>query len=207
MKTKLISFLKFSLIATALVGLVYVTGCNDDDEPVVDPLVGDYKLTAATYLGLFNPADGTTTEVAMNIVQLGDIPVNSPISSLVEGVLNGVSECVGSDGATPDPTQVQIEFRADGTLWFTCDGEGDASSGTWTKADATTVTLNISATDNIPTGLSLTMSNTVVAGSNLGARIDGFPMPKDLSLALGTALPDDGGPNIQILSINMTITK
>jgi len=207
MKTQFNYFLKLSLMATVLAGLVFVTACNDDDEPTVDPLVGNYKLNAATYLGLYNPADGSTAAVTMNIVPIGDIPVNAPISSLVEGVLNGVSECVASDGVTPDPTQVQIEFRADGTLWFTCDGVGDTQSGTWTKVDATTVTLNISPTDNIPTGLSLTMSNFVVAGSNLSGRIDGFPMPKDLTLPLGSPLPDDGGPNIQLLSLTMVLVK
>ena len=201
------NFMKKGLMLMALVGLVFVTSCDKDDDPVVDPVVGNYKLSSVTYLGLFNPADGSTIEVAMNIVQIGDIPVGAPISELAAGVLNGVSECTGSDGVTPDPSQVQIEFREDGSLWFTCDGTGDTASVTWTQTDATTITLNISPTDNIPTGGSLIMSGVVIAGSNLSGRLDGFPMPKDLTIALGAALPDGGGPNIQLLSINMVITK
>lgn len=207
MKTQFNYFLKFSLMATVLAGLVFVTSCNDDDEPTVDPLVGDYKVSAATYLGLFNPADGSTAEVAMNIFPLGDIPVNSPIKDLVAGVLNGVPECVAGDGVTPDASQIQIEFRADGSLWFTCNGVGDEQSGSWTKVNDTTVTLDISPTDNIPTGLSLTLSNVVIAGSNLTGRIDGFPMLKDLTLPLGAPLPDEGGPNIQLLSLTVVLAK
>lgn len=200
--------MKKGLLALALVGLVFVSSCNNDEEPTVDPLVGNYKLTSAIYLGLFNPADGSTAEVSMSIAPIPDeIPPTAPITELIAGVLNGVSECVASDGVTPDASQVQIEFRADESLWFTCDGEGAESSGTWSRADATTVTLNIAPTDNIPTGLSLTLSNIVIAGSNLSGRIDGFPMVKNLAFALGAPLPDEGGPNIQILSITMVLTK
>ena len=202
------NFMMKGLFLLALGGMVFVSSCNDDDDPVVDPLVGNYKLTSAIYLGQYNPADGSTSEVSMSIAPIPDeIPPTAPITELIAGVLNGVSECVGSDGVTPDASQVQIEFREDGSLWFTCDGEGAESSGSWSKADATTVTLNIAPTDNIPTGLSLTLSNIVIAGSNLSGRIDGFPMPRHLGYDLGAPLPDEGGPNIQILSISMVITK
>ncbi len=70
------NFMKKGLLFFALASMVFVTSCNDDDEPAVDPIVGNYKLTSATYLGLFNPADGSTAEVAMNVIPLGDIPVN-----------------------------------------------------------------------------------------------------------------------------------
>ena len=86
------NFMKKGLLFFALASMVFVTSCDDDDEPTVDPIVGNYKLTSATYLGLFNPADLSTAEVPMNVVPLGDIPVGSPISDLIEGVLNGVSE-------------------------------------------------------------------------------------------------------------------
>ena len=47
MKRHFITLMKVSILSSALVGMLIMSGCGDD-EPTTDPLVGKYRLTNAT---------------------------------------------------------------------------------------------------------------------------------------------------------------
>ena len=78
-----------------MAGLVFITGCGEDDPVEVDPLVGNYKLSSAIYLGLFNLTDLTTDEVPMTVQ-----PQSSPVS---KPVIPGLTSTTTVDRQWPGP--------------------------------------------------------------------------------------------------------
>ena len=204
MKTKLISFLKFSLIASALVGLVYVTGCDSDDDPEVNPFVGNYTFSTATYLGFATPT-GIEADTAFVIVPTGvaepptttlAFPPGSDIGSIVSQVVYGIIDCSSDE-------QVRIELRADFALWYTCADESAEAelAGTWTVNEtAGTLSLNI---DSEAIGqLSIVLNDVDLSNNILSGTIVGFPIPKD-----ATADPLLSPANLQIIAFEAEFIK
>ena len=122
------------------------------------------------------------------------ITVNSDMTAFAAGVLNGVPECT-------DATATTIEFRTDGTLWFSCNGDDAAQSGTWERDDtAGTVTLSIAPTTAIPTGLALVIADFTVNAATLSGTVAGFPLPNDVTMDLSAT-------NLQLVTTSVVLAK
>ena len=123
------------------------------------------------------------------------IAVNDDVTAFVAGVLNGIPECA-------DASETTIEFRVDGTLWFSCNGADASQSGTWERSTEA-ITLSIFATPAIPTGLTLIISGYTLTSTTIVGTIAGFPLPLDVTQDLGAGTP----PNIQFITANVTLAK
>ncbi|MCH8233633.1 MAG: hypothetical protein IIB82_13455 [Bacteroidetes bacterium] len=203
MKTQFNYFLKFSLMATVLAGLVFVTSCNDDDEVVVDPLIGDYQFKSATYLGTAGTS-GITAESIDVIAPTGvaDPPTivltfnpNDDITAIISGAINGLIDC-------NDPANTTIELREDGSLWYSCNSETvtSISSGTWVVNEtAGTLSLNV-VSEALGVTLSIVLNQFNLTSNILSGTIVGFPIPADLTIPLGA-------DNIYVIAYEGEFTK
>lgn len=203
MKTQFNFFLKLSLMATVLAGLVFVTSCNDDDDVEVDPLVGDYQFKKATYLGTAG-ATGITAESIDVIAPTGipDPPTtvltfnpNDDITAIISGAINGLIDC-------NDPANTTIELREDGSLWYSCNSETvtSISSGTWVVNEtAGTLSLNV-VSEALGVTLSIVLNQFNLTSNILSGTIVGFPIPADLTIPLGV-------DNIYVIAYEGEFTK
>jgi hypothetical protein len=198
MKSNFTSFLKFSLIAFSMAGLVFITGCSDDDE--VDPLVGTYALTNATVAEALTITLPGASEPAT-------LPAGTPITELVAGILAAASPC-------ENPANAAVELGADGTYYYKCIGEDveRVDSGEWNKGTDTNgseVLTLIIVSESLGQTITVVVTDLVITGTTFSGRIDGFPAPIDANQAFGAPLTGTDPPvlNFQFASINATFTK
>jgi hypothetical protein len=202
MKSNFTSFLKFSLIAFSMAGLVLITGCSDDD-PEVNPLVGKYQLTNATL------ADGLTITLVqepaecLNDPQPQTLPAGFDMTAVIATILASASPC-------EDPTKAAIELAEGGVFYYLCVGEDEdrVSSGEWTS-DETTISLTINS-ETLDQVLPITVSDYTISGTSFSGTISNFPVPINPCVPFGGDLdPDTEGlqANFQFAAINATFTK
>ncbi len=197
------NFMKKGLLFFALASMVFVTSCNDDEEPTVDPLVGSYQFKSATYLGTAG-ATGITPESIEVIAPTGvaEPPTtvltfnpNDDITAIISGAINGLIECT-------DAANTTIELRADGSLWYSCNGESveAISSGTWVenKTDES-LSLNV-VSESLGVTLSIVLNQFDLTNNILSGTIIGFPIPADLTKELSQ-------DNIHVIAFNGSFTK
>lgn len=190
------------LLALALVGMVFFTSCDKDDPEQVNPLVGTYTFKSATYLGTAG-VSGIEANPIEVVVPTGTTPPtttltfnpNDDISSVVGGVLAGVIDCGGVANTV-------IELRQEGfQLYYGCvDGSLDpVQSGTWSVNEtAGTLSLNISSASLGQ--ISVVLQDYKLENNVLSGTVVGFPIPKDLTMPLGT-------DNLHVIAVDASFDK
>lgn len=199
MKSNFTSFLKFSLIAFSMAGLVFITGCGDDD-PEVDPLVGTYALSNATLAEALTITLPGSEEAA-------EYPAGTDFTTLIAGILAAASPC-------ENPANAAVELAADGTFYYKCVGE-DAdrvNSGEWnqsTDSNGSDVLTLIIVSESLGQTITVIVTELEITGTTFSGRIDGFPAPIDANQDFGAPLEGTDPPvlNFQFASINATFTK
>jgi len=198
MKSNFTSFLKFSLIAFSMAGLVFVTGCGEDDE--VDPLVGTYALSDATL--------ATALTITLPGTQgPAEYPAGTDFTTLIAGILAAASPCENLANAA-------VELASDGTFYYKCVGEvaDRVDSGEWSKgsdsAGADVLTLII-VSESLGQTITVVVTELVITGTTFSGLISGFPAPIDANQAFGAPLEGTDPPvlNFQFADINATFTK
>jgi hypothetical protein len=177
-----------SALMPAVIGLLLVT-CDKKDEETIDPLVGTYTFTSATF----------NDTVRMKVPSFGDIillPGTNGSDFVTQGLL-GAAPC-------DDPANAAVELRNDGKTFYACRNEdNEAQMGTWLiNTDRDILTLNISN----PQPFSLTITGLNISGNAFSGTVENFPLPLDASIDLGDPLPG-GGVNYQTASVDLTFTK
>ena len=172
----------------AVFALLLVT-CEKKKDEEVDPLVGTYTFTSAT----FNETVQMKTPLG-----LVSFPPDFDASFFISDGLLGAAPCDNSDSAA-------VELRNDGKTFYVCLGEtNEDQMGTWLiNTDRTILTLNISN----PQPFSLTISGLNITADDFSGTVENFPLPKDTDYELGEDLPEGGGPNYQTASVDLTFTK
>lgn len=198
MKSNFTSFLKFSLIAFSMAGLVFITGCGDDDE--VDPLVGTYRLTNATLAEALTITLPGTQEAA-------EYPAGTDMTALIAGILAAASPC-------ENPVNAAVELASDGTFYYKCLNEDveRVSSGEWIQSDDGTgsdVLTLIIVSESLDQTITVVVTELEITGTTFSGRIDGFPAPIDANQDFGAPLEGTDPPvlNFQFASIDATFTK
>lgn len=172
----------------AILALMLVT-CEKKKDEEVDPLVGTYSFTSATF-----------NETVSMKTPLGNVqfPPDFDASFFISDGLLGAAPCDNSDSAA-------VEIKSDGKIFYACRGEeNEEQMGTWLiNTDRTILTLNISN----PQPFSLTISDLIISVNSFSGTVENFPLPKDSEYELGEDLPEGGGPNYQTASVDLTFTK
>ena len=172
----------------AVFALLLVT-CEKKKDEEVDPLVGTYTFTSATF-----------NETVQMKTPLGNVtfPPDFDAKFFVSDGLLGAAPCDVSDSAA-------VELKSDGKIFYACLGEtNEAQMGTWLiNTDRTILTLNISN----PQAFGLTISDLTITANSFSGTVENFPLPLDASVELGVNLPGSSIPNIQFTSVDLAFTK
>jgi hypothetical protein len=150
MKTSRLILLTFLSIS-----MVFLSGCNEDEEPEVSPFVGDYVLVSATL----------SESLSLDVNESEDplvIPDGYDITVMIQGALLGSVEC--------EPANSLIELHEDFSLFLSCStSEEEIDAGTWEEQSETVIILNLNSTavPSSPTGVVLTVSDVSMIGSVL----------------------------------------
>ncbi len=172
----------------AVLALLLVT-CEKKKDEEVDPLVGTYTFTSATF----------NDTVKMKVPVYGDITImpGTDASFVVSEGLLGAAPC-------DDSTNAAVELKSDGKIFYACLNEtNEAQMGTWLiNTDRTILTLNISN----PQPFALTISGLTITANSFSGTVENFPLPIDANFELGANLPG-GGVNYQTSSIDLAFTK
>jgi hypothetical protein len=195
----------FKLSSLLFVGLVFIqVACSSDDPPPeVDPFVGKWQMTAAT----FNSTNVDPTDV----MTIENFPTSSgPITLEVPSGASILELTIGAmaDGVCADPANYGtffLELTADGKLILNCASVSvSEETGSWLKDEdptAGTIITLVVITDagNLP----ITFTNIVMTGTgdSFSGQTDAFPMTQVFGedLALGT--------NLQFLNTNMSFLR
>ena len=160
----------------------------DEKKDEVDPLVGTYVFTSATF-----------NEAVTIIIQQQEVEFasGSDAYAFVGPGIIGAAPC-------DDLQNAAIELKENGTMFYTCLGEANEEQmGTWQINSArTTLTLNIS----FPQTFSLNITGLDLKATSFSGTVENFPLPKDASVELGAPLLG-GAPNIQIGSVEVSFTR
>ena len=178
----------FTGLMLAAIGLLLVT-CDKKEEETIDPLVGTYTFTSAT----FNDTVRMKVPIIGNIILL---PGTNGSDFVSQGLL-GAAPC-------DDSTNAAVELRNDKTTYYVCLNEtNEEQMGTWIiNTERTELILNISN----PQPFSLNISSLNITGNEFSGTVENFPLPVDASYPLGDPLPG-GGINYQTSSVDLTFTK
>ncbi|TAJ10131.1 hypothetical protein DMA11_19355 [Marinilabiliaceae bacterium JC017] len=182
-----------SLFAFAIVGLLFSTGCSDDDDDEkVESWAGNYKLKKAMLTSEIDLGGGIV------------IPANTDITELIEQALFSTIQC-------NDPDNTVIELREDKSLYVSCMGEDKTlQAGTWTEdIEEQTLTLNLNPQVVPPDGVSLVVHEVSVSGDTLSGKIIDMPMSKELIGSLlppGVEIPGDA-PDVFLVTFSIEFTK
>ena len=172
----------------AVLALLLVT-CEKKKDEEVDPLVGTYTFTSAT----FNEP----------------VPMKTPLGPLTFQPGFDASDFIadGLLGAAPcdDSTNAAVELKSDGKTFYVCLNEtNEEQMGTWIiNTERTQLILNISN----PQPFSLNITGLNISVNSFSGTVENFPLPKDMAYELGATLPEGGGPNYQTSSVDLTFTK
>jgi len=172
----------------AVFALLLVT-CEKKKDEEVDPLVGTYTFTSAT----FNETVQMKTPLG-----LVSFPPDFDAKFFVSDGLLGAAPCDVSDSAA-------VELKNDGKIFYACLSEtNEAQMGTWLiNTERTVLQLNISN----PQPFQLMISDLNITDNDFSGTVENFPLPKDSDYELGEDLPEGGGPNYQTASVDLTFTK
>ncbi len=172
----------------ALLALLMVT-CEKKKDEEVDPLVGTYTFTSATF--------NDTVHMIVPILGVYTFNPGDDAALLVTEGLLGAAPCDDSQNAA-------VELKSDGKVFYACRTETNESQmGTWLiNTERTILQLNISN----PQAFQLTISDLVITGTSFSGTVENFPLPMDANFELGADLPT-GGVNIQFKSIDLSFTK
>jgi hypothetical protein len=175
-------------LVTAAIGLL-LAACNKNDEETIDPLVGTYTFTSAT----FNEPVPMNTPLGLLTFQAG-----FDASNFIADGLLGAAPC-------DDSTNAAVELSNDGKAYYVCLNEANvAQMGTWLiNTERTELVLNISN----PQPFSLNISSLNIESTSFSGTVENFPLPKDTDYELGETLPGGRGPNYQTASVSLTFTK
>lgn len=182
------TFVQKGLLALALTGMIFVTSCNKDDEIVVDPLLGVYKLTQAQLAA-------ELTMVLTGMETPTTLPVGTSVTTLIGSILAGASPCV-------NPANAAIELGDGGIFFYTCEGEDvdRIDSGTWSANTSTNVlTMNIKSVALGQT-IQVVVSEYLLTGAILTGTVAGFPVPIDANKPLDPT-------NLQIATVDVSFSK
>ncbi len=172
----------------AVLALLLVT-CEKKNDEEVDPLVGIYTFTSATF----------NDTVKMIVPVIGSITImpGTDASLLVSEGLLGAAPC-------DDSTNAAVELKSDGKVFYACLNEtNEAQMGTWLiNTERTILQLNISN----PQAFQLEISDLIITATSFSGTVINFPLPLDANYELGDDLPT-GGKNIQFTSVDLTFTK
>ncbi|WP_020527870.1 hypothetical protein [Flexithrix dorotheae] len=168
---------------TALIILVisvFLGSCSEDEEPTVNPLVGTYTVSSATFI------NETTIIIDGNETTF---PAGSDAVAFFTSLLYIGSPC-------QDPTKSAITLKESNELFLSCIGEDtEEKSGTWVdKSSEKELQLIVSIT-GISFPITITLQDYVITDGKLSGQISNFPMPKD------TGKPIDQN-NLQFVDIN-----
>jgi len=177
-----------SMILLILSALMIMVSCKKDDEPEVDPLVGTYVFSSAT----FNEA----VSIVIQDVQV-DFAASSDATQFVGPGLLSAAPCA-------NPQNAAIELREVGTAFIVCLTEViEEQLGTWSiNSGRTILTVNISN----PQPFVLTIEDLTITSNSFTGTVTNFPLPINTAYALGEPIPDNGF-NYQTASVDVTFTK
>ena len=168
--------------------LLMVT-CEKKKDEVVDPLVGTYTFTSATF----------NDTIRMKVPVYGHITImpGTDASLFVGDALLGAAPC-------DDSLNAAVELKSDGKTFYACRNEtNEAQMGTWLiNTERTVLQLNISN----PQAFQLTISDLNITSNAFSGTVENFPLPLDANFKLGDDLPG-GGKNIQFKSVELAFTK
>jgi hypothetical protein len=171
----------------AVFALLLVT-CEKKKDEEVDPLVGTYTFTSATF--------NDTVHMKLQGLNIVIFPGTDASLFVSEGLL-GAAPCDDADNAA-------VELKSDGKSYYACINEtNEEQMGTWLiNTERTILTLNISN----PQPFSLTISGLNITANAFSGTVENFPLPLDADLELGANLPG-GGVNYQTSSVDLAFTK
>lgn len=183
-----------------LFSFALITGCSEDDDNggEISTFVGNYVISNASVSEEF--------DISIN-GPLGPIdytvPAETNITSAIQQSLLSQLEC-------DSPENSYVELHKDNSMYMSCAGENELNAGTWQVVSATELKLNMNATaiPASPTGISLTLTDIVVSGSNMSG-LTSVPLPADMVEALlpaGVTLAS-GNPPIFMVSFSLTFVK
>jgi hypothetical protein len=180
----------YFIVLLLAASMVMLTTCEKKNSEEVDPIVGVYTFSTATL----------NDTVSLKVPLYGNI-------TLMPGTDAALFVTEGLLGAAPcdDSTNAAVELKNDGKSFFTCLNEdNEAQMGTWLiNVERTILTLNISN----PQPFSLTISDLDITPASFSGTVENFPLPKDANYELGEDLPEGGGPNIQVKSVDLEFTR
>jgi hypothetical protein len=181
MKVKILGWLILSAI-------LVVASCKKDDTPEVDPLVGTYAFSSATF--------NETVYITIQDVEV-EFLADSDATQFVGPGLLSAAPCANAQNAA-------IELREVGTAFIVCLTEQlEEQLGTWSLNDSRTIlTVNISN----PNTFLLTIENLTITSNSFTGTVTNFPLPKNTAYALGDPIPDQGF-NYQTASVDVTFTR
>ena len=192
--------MNFSLkyLVLLLCTFALISGCDDggDGEPEVSPFVGDYVISEALL----------TEPLVIPIVELpvvGDeivLPVGYPVTAAIQNALLNNVDC-------DSPDKSWIELREDLSMYMSCAGANELDAGTWEEISATELKLNMNAAAVPPIGFPLTVTDIVMAGSELSGNTM-VPLPQNMVAAMiAPAELAPGAPIIFMMNFSLTFVK
>lgn len=174
------------LLTLLSVSMVFLNSCKKDEEPEVNPFVGDYVLTKAT---ISQPLTLTTNEI-------GDltVPVGVEITPMMQTAILGAIEC--------EPENTLIELHEDFSMYISCTTSMDEiNAGTWEEQSETVLVLNLNSTaiPSSPTGVVLTVTDVTLVGSLLSGTTS-VPVSKTMLAGIVAAMTQGAA------TLNMDVT-
>jgi hypothetical protein len=182
------------------VSLVFLSSCKDDEEPEVDPFVGEYVITNATISEALSLSVNEQEEPL-------PIPAGIPITPMIQAALLGAIEC--------EAQNTFIELREDFSIYFSCTTSMEGfDAGTWEEQSETVLVLYLNSTAVPPLGISLTVSDVSLVGNTLtGTSV--VPVPEPMLAGIVAQYPPAGTwsldteatPDYLPLSFTIELTK
>ena len=167
---------------------VFTISCDNDENGDVDPLVGKYTFTSATFnVAVSIKVDGTYTEFTTG-------------SDASQFVMNGILTAAPCN----DMANAAVDIKSNGHTFYICLGEiNEDQMGTWViNSDRTELTFNISN----PQLLALIIKNLVITETQFDGTVENFPFPFDNAYELGETIPGIG-INFQQASVDVQFNK
>lgn len=181
---RIIFFLGFLVAISSFL----MVSCDENGEEEVDPLVGTYVFTSAS----FNEAV-TVTIQGVDV----EFPAGSNAADFIAEGLLGNAPCDNQENAA-------VELKENGTTFYVCLNEtGEEQLGSWSINSARNeMDFNIIE----PAPFQLKITNLSITETSFSGTVTNFPLPVDAGYDLGQMLPG-GGFNIQFASVDLTFTR
>ena len=166
---------------------VFTISCDNDENGDVDPLVGKYTFTSATFnVAVSIKVDGTYIEFTSG-------------SDASQFVRNGILKAAPCD----DMANAAVDLRSNGQTFYICLGEiNEDQMGTWVNEGDSILTFNISN----PLPLALIIKDLIITETQFNGTVENFPFPYDNAYELGETIPGIG-INFQQASVDVQFNK